>query len=109
MGMLRTTEINTANTVSNSYIANFLTNDKWTVHSTSHTVLKAFLGAAMFGWDMLFDMPFIADWNKIGRHRQHQTNRNTACETNTRVEWVYKIGDKVLVKKMEFSAIRKPV
>jgi hypothetical protein len=32
-----------------------------------HTVLKASPGAAIFGQDMLF---FIADWKKIGEHRQ---------------------------------------
>ena len=97
--MLCTAEINTAKTVSDSDIVNFLTSDKWVVRSTYCTVLKASTCTAIFGWDMLFDMPFIADWNKIGRHRQHQTNHNTTCENNTRVEWDYKIGNKVLVKK----------
>jgi hypothetical protein len=32
--------------------------------------LKASPGAAIFGHDMLFDIPFIADWKKIGEHRQ---------------------------------------
>jgi hypothetical protein len=27
-------------------------------------------GAAIFGREMLFDIPFIADWQKIGEHRQ---------------------------------------
>ena len=47
---------------------------------------------------MLFDVSFRANWNKIERHRQHQTDRNTAHEINTEVEWDYKIGDKVLLK-----------
>jgi hypothetical protein len=29
------------------------------------TVLKASPGAAIFGKDMLFDIPFIADWQKL--------------------------------------------
>jgi hypothetical protein len=29
---------------------------------------------------MLFDIPFLADWNKIGEYRQRQTDRNTARE-----------------------------
>ena len=61
-------------------------------------VLKASPGAAIFG-DMLFDIPFIADWNKIGDYRQRQTDRNTARENKTRVDWDYKVGDKVLVHK----------
>jgi hypothetical protein len=99
MGMLRIAEINMAETVSKSDIVDFLSNAAWAVRSTYHMVLKASSGAAIFGWDMLFDVPFIADWNKIGRHRQHQTNRNTALENNTWVKWDYKIGNKVMVKK----------
>ena len=48
---------------------------------------------------MLFDIPFLADWNKIGDYRQHQTNRNTQCENKSHVDWDYKIGDKVLLCK----------
>ena len=70
MGMLRTAEIDMADTVSESDIADFLTNAAWAIRSTYHTVLKASPGAAIFGRDMLFDIPFIADWNKIGDYRQ---------------------------------------
>jgi hypothetical protein len=48
---------------------------------------------------MLFDVPFLADWNKVGDYRQRQTDRNTALENKTRVEWDYAFGDKVLVRK----------
>jgi hypothetical protein len=56
-------------------------------------------GTAFFGRDMLFDVPFLADWNKVGDCRQHQTDRNTARENKTRVEWDCAVGDKVLVRK----------
>jgi hypothetical protein len=39
----------------------------------NHTVLKASPGAAIFGRDMLFDIPFVPDWKQIGDYRQHQT------------------------------------
>ncbi len=48
---------------------------------------------------MLFDIPFLADWNKIGDHRQHQTELNTKRENRTGVNYEYKVGDKVLVRK----------
>jgi hypothetical protein len=48
----------------------FLSDAAWAVRSTYHTVLKASPGAAIFGQDMLFDIPFIADWQKIGDYRQ---------------------------------------
>ncbi len=68
--MLRTSELDMAETVKASDIAIFLSDVAWAVCSTYHTVLKASSGAAIFGRDMLFDIPFIADWQKIGEHRQ---------------------------------------
>eukprot|EP00804_Cyclotella_cryptica_P029686 CCRYP_018702-RA/>CCRYP_018702-RA protein AED:0.45 eAED:0.43 QI:0/-1/0/1/-1/0/1/0/85 len=48
---------------------------------------------------MLFDIPFLADWNKVGDHRQRQTNHNTDRENKSRIDWDYKIGDRVLLHK----------
>ncbi len=86
-----------ANTVSESDIADFLTNAAWAVCPTYHTVLKTSPGAAIFGRDMLFDVPFLADWKKIGEYRQKQMDRNTAWENNTQIDWDYQPGDKVLL------------
>jgi hypothetical protein len=62
-------------------------------------VLKASPGAAIFGQDMLFDIPFIADWHKIGEHRQQLTDLNNARENKGRIDYDYKVGQKVLVQK----------
>ena len=99
MAMLRKADLDMANTVSESDIADFLTNAAWAVCSTYHTVLKTSPGAAIFGRDMLFDVPFIADWSKIGDHRQKQTDKNTRQENDTRIDWDYQPGDKVLLHK----------
>ena len=99
MSMLRTAKLDKAKTVVPSDISNFLTDAAWSICSTYHTVLKASPGAAIFGRDMLFDIPFLADWNKIGKHRQLQTDCNTQCENNSRLDWDYKVGDKVLLRK----------
>jgi len=48
---------------------------------------------------MLFDIPFVADWHKIGDYRQHQADRSNIRENNKRVDYVYKVGDKVLIRK----------
>jgi hypothetical protein len=64
------------NTVVTSDIDAFLTDVAWAICSTYHTVLKVSPGAAIFGQDMLFNIPFLADWNKIGDHRLHQTDLN---------------------------------
>jgi hypothetical protein len=77
MMMLDIAEIDMANSVAPSDIATLLTNADWAICSTYHMVLKASPGAAIFGRDMLFDIPYMADWNKIGDYRQHQTDLNT--------------------------------
>eukprot|EP00804_Cyclotella_cryptica_P017384 CCRYP_020239-RA/>CCRYP_020239-RA protein AED:0.58 eAED:0.68 QI:0/-1/0/1/-1/0/1/0/488 len=97
--MLRTTEIDMANTVVASDLDVFLTNAAWAICSTYHTVLKASPGTAIFGRDMLFDVPFLANWNKIGEHRQYQTDLNTMRENHSRRDWDYKVGDQVLLRK----------
>jgi len=99
MTMLRTAELDMANTVTPSDIDTFLTNASWAIRSTYHTVLKASPGAAIFGRDMLFDIPYIADWKKIGDYRQRQTDLNTARENKQRTDYDYKVGGQVLIRK----------
>ncbi len=77
----------------------FLSDAAWAVRSTYHTVLKASPGAAIFGRDMLFDIPFIADWQKIEECRQRLTDFNNARENEGRINYDYKVGQKVLLRK----------
>ncbi len=48
---------------------------------------------------MLFDIPFIADWQKIGEQRQRLTGLNNAHENEGRIDYDYKVGQKVLLRK----------
>jgi hypothetical protein len=97
--MLRTSEIDMAETVKPSDIDVFLSDAAWAVRSTHHTVLKASPGAAIFGQDMLFDILFIDDWKKIGEHRQKLSDLNNVCENKGRIDYDYKVGQKVLLRK----------
>jgi hypothetical protein len=97
--MLRTSELDMAETVKPSDIDIFLSDSAWAIRSNHPTVLKASPGAAIFGQDMLFDIPFIADWQKIGEHRQKLTDLNNARENEGRIDYDCKIGQKVLLKK----------
>jgi hypothetical protein len=72
--MLRTAELDMAASVTPNDVNVFLDNSTWTIHSTYHTVLKASPGAAIFGRNMLFEIPFVADWCKIGEQRQSLTD-----------------------------------
>jgi hypothetical protein len=97
--MLHTSELYMAEMVKASNINVFLSDATWAVCSTYHTVLKASPGAAIFGQDMLFDIPLKADWQKIGEHRQRLSDLNNACENKGRIDYNYKVGQKVLLRK----------
>ncbi len=98
--MMRTSELDMADSVEPADIDTFIDNEAWEICSTFHTVLKASPGAAIFGRDMLlFDIPFVADWKQIGDYRQHQTDRSNKRENNKPVDYDYKVGDKILIQK----------
>jgi hypothetical protein len=48
---------------------------------------------------MLFDIPFVADWKQFGDYRQHQTDRSSECENDKCVDYDYKVGEKILIRK----------
>jgi hypothetical protein len=89
MTMLHSAEIDMATSVAPSDIATFLTNAACAIRSTYHTILKASPGAAIFGRDMLFDIPYIADWNilvrKDGILRKTESRYNSEPWTITSV------------------------
>jgi hypothetical protein len=58
---LRTAELDMAMTVTSNDVDVFLNNTAWAICSTYHTVIEASSGGAIFGCDMLFVIPFIAN------------------------------------------------
>jgi hypothetical protein len=46
---------------------------------------------------MLFDILFAADWHKIGEQRQSLTNRGNQRKNAKRIDYDYKVGDKVIL------------
>ena len=66
---MHTAELDMANSLDPNDIGNFLNNVAWVVCSTYHAVLKATPGTTIFGWDMLFNIPFVADGETTGSTR----------------------------------------
>jgi hypothetical protein len=48
---------------------------------------------------MLFDIPFVDDWHKIGEYRQSLTDCSHQRENTQCIDYDYKVGDKVPVMK----------
>jgi hypothetical protein len=97
--MLRTAELDMADSVTPNDVDVFLDNKAWAIFSTYHTVLKASPGAAIFGQDMLFDILFMADWHKVGERRQSLTDCGNQRKSVKCIGYNYKVGNKVLVIK----------
>jgi hypothetical protein len=57
---------------------------------------------------MLFDIPFIADWKKIGEHRQRLPDLNTAHENEGRIDMITKLVRKYLFRTKVYSAKQSP-
>ncbi len=112
--MLCTAELDMAETVTPHDVNVFLDNAAWAICSTYHTVLKASPDASIFGCNKLFNIPFIANWNKIGDYRQRQTDLNTARINSKQVDYDYKVSGKVLLteegilRKAESPYSKKP-
>jgi len=95
--MMRTSNLNNLEHVDSQTIDEFITNAAWAIRSSYHTVLKATPGAAIFGRDMLFDLPYIANWDEIGKRRQKQVDANNVRENKKRLPYDYVVGNKVLL------------
>jgi hypothetical protein len=89
--MLRTAELDMADSVTPNDINVFLNNVTWAIHSTYHRVLKASPDAVIFGHDMLFDIPFVADWHKIGEQRQSLTDHGNQHKNAKHIDYDYKV------------------
>ena len=62
-----------------------------------------------FGRDMLFNILHLADWKKIGDYRQCHTDLNPLCKNHLWVDWDYKVGDQVLLRKEGISSAKQKV
>jgi hypothetical protein len=112
--MLCTAELDMADSVTPDDANVFLDNAAWAIRYTYHRVLKTSPGAAIFGCDMLFDIPLMADWRKIGEQRQLLTDHGNQRKNAKQIDYDYKVGDKVLVinkgilRKAESAYSKKP-
>ena len=66
--MLRTTKLDLSEGVNNNAIDISTTVAVWASHFTHHTVLQSKPGADIIGQDMLFEIPYIADWTEKGKY-----------------------------------------
>ena len=69
------------------------------VRATFHTTTKKTPGQLVFNRDMILNIKHVADWEFIRARKQQLINKNNARENSNRIPHVYRVGDKVLLKK----------
>ena len=57
--MMQTSGLDMSDTVNNDMVDIFIHSVAWTINSTYHTVLDMLPCTAIFGTDMLFDVPYL--------------------------------------------------
>ena len=61
------------------------------------------MGQLMFGHDMIFNTPFIADWGDIRQHKQKLIDKNNQLENKNPKPHTYRIGDKLLARNKKLN------
>ena len=69
----------------------------WEIRSPYHTTLEASPAQLIYGRDMIFPLQYKAEWEFLRTRKQDSINKSNRRENNKRVEWTYKVGDKVLL------------
>ena len=84
-----------------------LANIAWALRSLTHSTLNATPGQVVFNRDMLFDLKYVADWEKIRQRKEKQIQKDNERENSKRREYTYKVGGKVLLKRDHLHILRK--
>ena len=89
--MLRTSGLDMQDTCTPEMIDELVANTGWVICTTYHTLLGSSPGAAIFSRDMLFGIPYLADWSEIGRKRQAQVDKFNSIENQNWINFDYRI------------------
>jgi hypothetical protein len=80
------------------YVDKALSNAMHTMRAGVHTTLGSSPGNLVFNRDMLFNIPFIADWHAITQRREHLIHENLMRENQKRRGFDYSPQQRVLQK-----------
>ena len=69
------------------------------VRATVHTTLGATPSQLVFGRDAILNAAFEADWGLIKERKKTLIKKNNERENNARIDYQYRIGEKVLMKE----------
>jgi hypothetical protein len=95
--MLRTYNLDEIVLDSYDPFGEYLAGIAWAIRSTYHTVMEATPGQLVFGRDMIYNLKSITDYERLRARKEKFIKLANEMENKNRVEYDYKIGDKVLL------------
>jgi hypothetical protein len=69
------------------------------IRSTFHTTLQASPDQLVFGRDMIHDIRFQANWDRIKNNKQKIIANSNKRENLNRIKHNYNVGDRILLRK----------
>ena len=97
--MLRAYDLDNQELDKHDPFGEYLSGIAWAIHSTYHTVLDAMPGQLVFGRDMIYDLTYVADFDRLRTRKQKLIDRTNKRENERRIDYDYRVGDKVLLYK----------
>jgi hypothetical protein len=95
--MIRTYQVEGIDLDDDDSFAGLVSAVSFAVQSTYHTTLQSTPGQLVFGRDMIFLFNHIADWQLIKNRKQKLIDNNNKRENAKRVDYDYKVGERVLM------------
>jgi sporulation protein YlmC with PRC-barrel domain len=68
------------------------------IRSTYHTTLQTTPYQLVFGRDMIHNIVFRANWDRIQKIKQDIINKSNQKENKSQIPYEYKVGDQVLLE-----------
>ena len=97
--MLRAYDLDNQDLDEHDPFGEYLSGIAWAIRSTYHTVLDATPGQLVFGRDMIYDLTYVADFDRLRTRKQTLINRANRRENEKRIDYDYRVGDQVLLHK----------
>ena len=91
--MLRTYELENFEFDEDDPWSGILSAIAWAIRSTVHTTTKATAGQLVYGRDMMYNIPYVADWHRIKESKTKEILKNNRTENSKRIPYDYVPGD----------------
>jgi hypothetical protein len=81
----------------------FLQNCAFAIRSTFHTTLQASPGQLIFGRDVIHDIRFEANWDRIKNNKEKYITTSKKRENRNRIKNKYDFGERIILRKTRYT------